>query len=79
MAQYTSHIPKLITWAPVGKMHGSSTPFGIKIELALGMAGINYTVEAGNPLNPKSMPKQKVLHLPDSSAGTDRTFLLSMH
>lgn len=54
--------PKLITWAPVGSMHGSSTPFGLKVELAMRLAGITYTVEPGNPLNSKSMPKQKVSH-----------------
>jgi hypothetical protein len=59
----TSHIPKLISWAPVGQVHGSSTPFGIKVELALRLAGIEYTVQPGNPLDFKTMPKQKVRNL----------------
>lgn len=50
---------KLITWGPVGKTHSSVTPFGSKVEVALRLAGIDYSVEAGDPTNSKVFVKQK--------------------
>lgn len=55
----TGDVPKLITWAPLGKTNTSVTPFGGKVEVALIMAGIDYTVEAGDPTNNKTFVKQK--------------------
>ena len=58
-------VPRLITWAPLGKTHSSATPFGCKVEIALRMAGIDYTVAPGDPTDSKVFVKQKVCpHLP---------------
>ena len=64
-------MPKLITFAPIGKAHSSVTPFGAKVEVALRMAGIDYTVAPGDPSDSTVFVKQKarphlctaVLHL----------------
>lgn len=61
MGATAATVPKLITWAPVGKSVSSVSPFGAKIEVAMRLAGIDYTVAAGDPTNSKTFVKQKVL------------------
>jgi hypothetical protein len=67
MAASTNSVPKLITWAPVGKTNASASPFGGKIEIALRMAGIDYTVAPGDPNDSKTFVKHKVRHALSSS------------
>jgi hypothetical protein len=64
MEETTRSVPKLYTWAPLGQTHASASPFGGKIELALRMAGIEYTVAPADPTNTKTCVKQKVSCIP---------------
>ena len=70
MAAETAGVPKLITWAPFPSTNVSVSPFGGKIEVALRMAGIDYSVEAGDPTNSKLFVKQTACSPFESPAQT---------
>lgn len=53
-------VPKLITWGPVGNSYSSVSSFGAKVEVGLRFAGIDYTVQPGDPTDSKVYVKRKV-------------------